>query len=107
MEYPRRELTQGDSSRIFEINAPSGIEFNEDYSASIVVKTELGVEQPSLLEKAMTVEPSKIYGALEPEDTVSLPVGNLYITIQVVNLARSPKFTREKSYLFTVYPQGA
>ena len=107
MEYPRRTLVQGDSSKLFEINAPDGIEFNADFSASIVVKSKLGVEETPLITKAMTVEPEKIYGALEPTETVGLPIGNLYITIQVVNIARYPKFTREKTYLFTMYPQGA
>lgn len=107
MEYPRRELAQGDSTKLFVINAPTGITFDGDYSASIVVKSALGSEQSALLTKAMTVEPDRIYGALEPTDTTSLPIGDLYITVQVVNIARTPQFTREKTYLYTLFPQGA
>lgn len=107
MEYPRRELAQGDSSKLFVINAPSGITFNADYSGSIVVKTALGSEQSALISKAMIVEPTRIYGALEPSDTSILPIGELYVTVQVVNIVRIPQFTREKTYLFVLYPQGA
>jgi len=107
MEYPRRELAQGDSSKLFVINAPKGVVFNDDYSASIVVKSALGVEQSALLTKSMTVESDRIYGALEPADTVGLPISDLYITVQVVNIVRTPKFTREKTYLYTMSPQGA
>lgn len=107
MEYPRRELVQGDSTKLFQISAPTGVTFNADYSASIVVKQTLGVEQTPLVTKAMTVDADRIYGALEPAETVNLPLGNLYITVQVVNEVRTPKYTREKTYLYTLYPQGA
>lgn len=107
IEYPRRAIVQGNSSKIFEIKSTDGIDFSVDFSASIVVKQALGVEQTPLLVKTIACEATRIYGALEPEDTTTFPLGDIYVTIEVKNLVRTPKFTREKTYLFTVYPQGA